>query len=350
MSDSGASDLRGVPPLAPADAEAHAAGLALRARAAARDDGWVEAAVDAALHADHPFPRGEARIALQLAPAPDVVAALLGPLTSEHRRLRRRAMTLLPRLDAGEVVRQMGEWLPGASAQGKRAACVVLAALGEPGADLLAALTRDADPAIARRAARGLALLRERRSAGAGILDAKEEGRSDLRPFGLGPPPGGPPPRPRSFAVAAFNFSYGVNLGVLIRSAEAAGAEAVWIVGRDFYYRPSTKGSDWWIPVELIDSPQACLDRARAEGFQVVALQQGPGAEPLFEARWPERPLIVAGNEGDGLPDAFLRACDLQVALPVYGRIDSLNVAVAASVAMYAYRAAEAGAGRPPTR
>ena len=155
MPDSGAHGLGGIPPLTPRDAAAHEAGLALRARAEARDDGWVEAAVEAALHADHPFPRGEARIALQCAPAPDVVAALLGPLTSEHRRLRRRAMTLLPRLDAAEVVRQMRAWLPGASRPGKRAACVVLAALGDPGADLLATLSRDADPAVARRAVRG---------------------------------------------------------------------------------------------------------------------------------------------------------------------------------------------------
>ncbi len=346
MPDSGAHGLGSIPPLAPGDAAAQEAGLALRARAELRDDGWVEAAVEAALHADHPFPRGEARIALQCAPAPEVVAALLGPLTSEHRRLRRRAMTLLPRLDAVEVVRQMRAWLPGASRSGKRAACVVLAALGHPGADLLATLSRDADPAVARRAGRALALLAERRRSVEAPVEASAEapggdaeGRSDLRPFGLRPPPQGAPARPRSFAVAAFNFSYGVNLGVLIRSAEAAGAEAVWIVGRDFYYRPSTKGSDWWLPVELIDSPQACLERARAEGFQVVALQQGPDAQPLFEARWPERPLIVAGNEGDGLPAAFLDACDLQVAVPVYGQIDSLNVAVAASVAMYAYRA-----------
>ena len=335
------ASLMTVPPLSPADATAYEEGLALRALAQSGRLGWVDRAVDAALNAGHPFPRGEARIALQLAPAGAVVAALLGPLTSEHRRLRRRAMTLLPRLDAGEVVRQMKAWLPTASTSGRRAACVVLAALGQPGAGLLTTLSGDADAAVARRAARALALIAEREAAGSSAISddqPKPEDRSDLRPFGLRPPPRGAPPRPRSFAVAAFNFSYGVNLGVLIRSAEAAGAEAVWIVGRDFYYRPATKGSDWWLPVELIESPQACLQRARDEGFGVVALQQGPEAQSPFDAAWPERPLIVAGNEGDGLPAAFLEHCDLQIALPVYGRIDSLNVAVAASVAMYAFR------------
>ena len=319
-----------VPPLSPSDAAAYEQGLAVRALAAARSCGWVAQAVEVALHAAHAFPRGEARIALQFAPADAVVPALLGPLTSEHRRLRRRAMTLLPRPEAAEVVGQMRAWLPAASSQGKRAACIVLVALGQSGAELLTLLSDDADPAVARRAARGRTLLADRASAVHGD-PPKTADRSDLRPFGLQPPEshsGTPdaPARPRSFAVAAFNFSYGVNLGVLIRSAEAAGAEAVWIVGRDFYYRPATKGSDWWLPVE---------------GFSLVALQQGPEATPLFEAEWPERPLIVAGNEGDGLPDAFLRACELQISLPVYGRIDSLNVSVAASVAMYAFRASQ---------
>ena len=334
--------LHALPPLDAAHAAAQAAGLALRARAEARAQGWVQEAVQAALHADHPFLRGEARIALQFAPADQVVAALLGPLTSEHRRLRRRAMTLLPRLDADEVVRQISAWLPAASPQGKRAACIVLAAVGAPGAAPLATLSADPDPAVARRTTRALALLAERQASAAASPERapKTSDRSDLRPFGLRPPDGGAPPRPRSFAVAAFNFSYGVNLGVLIRSAEAAGAEAVWIVGRDFYYRPATKGADWWLPVHLVDSPQACVARAQTEGFQIVALQQGPNAQPLFDADWPDHPLIVAGNEGDGLPSTFLNAADLQLALPVYGRIDSLNVAVAASVAMYAYRAA----------
>ncbi|MEE9277651.1 MAG: TrmH family RNA methyltransferase [Dehalococcoidia bacterium] len=335
--------LQMIPALGAEEAAAYAEGLALRALAEERAAAWVERCITVALEATHPFPRGEARIALQSAPADEVVAALLPPLTSQNRRLRRRAMTLLPRLDANELVRQMGAWLPHASKEGKRAGCVVLAAVGAPATPLLRTLARDDEPAVQRRAQRALAVLAERDAA----TEPRPASESALRPFGLRPPRGEVPRRPRSFAVAAFNFSYGVNLGVLIRSAEAAGAEAVWIVGRDFYYRPSTKGSDWWLPVEVIESPAACIERARREGYQIVALQQGVEAQPVSAAAWPEHPLIVVGNEGDGLPQAFLDAADLQVEIPVYGRIDSLNVAMAASVAMYAFRAAQEASGAP---
>jgi tRNA G18 (ribose-2'-O)-methylase SpoU len=337
-----ADPMRSLPPLSTEDATAYRDGLAIRATAASGEPGWIEACVDMALNAKHAFPRGEARIALQLAPAESVVAALLPALTSANRRLRRRSMTLLPRLDPDEVVRQMTAWLPSATKEGKRAACVALAAVGAPATALLELLSSDAETAVQRRATRALQVIADRASQRV----EESERESSQRPFGLRPPRDGMPPRARSFAVAAFNFSYGVNLGVLIRSAEAAGAEAVWIVGRDYYYRPSTKGTDWWLPIALVESPAACIAKAHEEGFSIVALQQGPEAVPLHDVAWPERPLIVVGNEGDGLPAAFVAAADLQVTIPLHGRIDSLNVSVAASVAMYGYLGSRAARAR----
>ena len=310
---------------------AYDAGLAVRADAASRSSGWIERTVEVALNTNHGFPRGEARIALQLGPPDEVVAALIPALLSPNKRMRRRSMTLLPRLDPEEVCRQLDPLLETGARKSRRAACVALAAIGAPATALLERLSGDPDEAIRNRARRALDAIAAR---------PPENGNrnlSDVRPFGL-PYREAPPPRPQSFAVAAFNFSYGVNLGTLVRSAEAAGAEAVWVVGRDFYYRPSTKGSDWWLPVETIDSPAECIERAEQEGFEIVALQQGPDAQPVWEAEWPQRPLIVAGNEGDGLPRQFTDAAALQLELPIFGNIDSLNVAVATSVAMFAFR------------
>ena len=330
----GPDDSSTLPPLSPTDQAAYELGLEIRKLAAEGAPGWLDHAVDAALNHPHPFPRGEARIALQLAPQAEAVAALLPPLSSPNRRLRRRAMTLLPKLDPIELSGQMADWLPSATREGRRATCVVLAAIGEEARPLLTALATDPDAALARRAVRALDLLDQRRTTTRpGPLRASAQ-----RPFGLHPPSQPLPQRPRSFAVAAFNLSYGINLGVLVRSAEAAGAEAVWIVGRDFYYRPSTKGSDWWIPIEIVETAEACIERARSRSFQIVALQQSPRAVSLYDAAWPERPLIVVGNEGDGLPPSLIAAAALHVEIPVYGEIDSLNVAMAASVAMYQFR------------
>lgn len=323
--------LHSIPDLDAVEQAAYDTGLSVRADAESRSPGWIERTVEVALNTNHGFPRGEARIALQLGPADEVVAALLPALLSPNKRMRRRSMTLLPRLDPDEVCRQLDPVLEAGQRKSRRAACVALAAIGAPAADLLNRLTQDSDEAIRNRARRALDAIAARPP------DNGDRTLSSVRPFGL-PYRDAPPARPRSFAVAAFNFSYGVNLGTLIRSAEAAGAEAVWIIGRDFYYRPSTKGTDWWLPVVTMKSPSECLERAQDEGFEIVALQQGPEAQPVWQAEWPEHPLIVAGNEGDGLPMAFLDAAALQLELPVVGNIDSLNVAVATSVAMFAFR------------
>ncbi len=320
-----------IPSLDAEEQAAYAAGTAVRADAAWRSDGWIERTVDVVLNTNHGFPRGEARIALQLGPAREVVAALLPSLLSANKRMRRRSMTLLPRLDPDEVCRQLDPVLETGERNARRAACVALAAIGAPATELLERLSRDPDLAIRNRARRALDAIAARPPTNG------DRSHSFVRPFGL-PYRERPPARPRSFVVAAFNFSYGVNLGTLVRSAEAAGAEAVWIIGRDFYYRPSTKGADWWLPIETLGSATACLDRAAAEGFDIVALQQGNQAIPIWDAEWPERPLIVAGNEGDGLPQPFIEAAALQLELPLYGNIDSVNVAIATSVAMFAFR------------
>ncbi len=333
--------MESAPELRAEEVAAFEAGLEVRALVEKRPSGWVGECARVALTAGHGFVRGEARIGLQVAPAEEAVGVLLPALLSENRRMRRRAMTLLPRLEPEAVVEGVAGVLPGASVGARRAACVALAAVGRAGLPLLRELAGDADTAVARRAARAVEAVSARGDAGEPGVDG-DRSRSSVRPFGLLPPEGGMPERERSFAVAAFNFSYGVNLGTLIRSAEAAGAEAVWIVGRDFYYRPSAKGADWWIPVEVVATAEECLERARAEGFSVVALQQGARTADAWSAEWPERPLIVVGNEGDGLPAWFAEAADLRVELPVWGEIDSLNASVAASVAMYAFRAWQA--------
>ena len=93
------AELDSLPDLNPDEQAAYDAGLAVRADAAARPDGWLARTVEVALNTNHGFPRGEARIALQLGPADEVVAALLPALLSPNKRMRRRSMTLLPRLD-----------------------------------------------------------------------------------------------------------------------------------------------------------------------------------------------------------------------------------------------------------
>lgn len=166
-------------------------------------------------------------------------------------------------------------------------------------------------------------------------------GASATWPFGLPPPQsGGPSTEALPLAVGTVNLSYNLNLGVLIRAAEAAGASEVLVAGRDFYHRVAAMGTDRYLDIRFLDSTEALVEHARAKGYQLVAVQQSPGAERFDRANYPPRPCLLLGSEGPGLPPELCARADMVVEIPQRGQIDSLNVACAATLVLWACLAA----------
>ncbi|MCJ1688886.1 RNA methyltransferase [Rathayibacter sp. VKM Ac-2927] len=136
------------------------------------------------------------------------------------------------------------------------------------------------------------------------------------------------------------------NVGAIFRSVGAIGADAVLVTPRcsDPFYRrairvsmgtvlqvPWTRVGDW-------PSTRALLHGA---GFTIAAMALTPEAVPLrdFAAATPERVALVLGTEGEGLTEEALAAADVAVQIPMRHGIDSLNVAAASAVAMWALAA-----------
>jgi TrmH family RNA methyltransferase len=153
--------------------------------------------------------------------------------------------------------------------------------------------------------------------------------------------------KPRVLVICADVRDPG-NAGTVIRCADASGAEGVVLAGNsvDPYNDKTvraTVGSLWHLPVSLHDDPAAAVRRAQAAGFTVLAAD-GAGETDLFEAA--ETGLLdgriawLFGNESWGLPDELAALADHRVAIPILGRAESLNLATAAAVCLYA------GAGR----
>jgi tRNA G18 (ribose-2'-O)-methylase SpoU len=99
-------------------------------------------------------------------------------------------------------------------------------------------------------------------------------------------------------------------------------------------------GTVFQVPWGRIEPWPDALDDVRAAGFTVAALALAPQALTLDElaADLPERLALVLGTEGDGLTAPALKAVDLAVRIPMAGGVDSLNVAAAAAVALWAVR------------
>ncbi|MSP72534.1 MAG: hypothetical protein EXR76_10205 [Myxococcales bacterium] len=145
------------------------------------------------------------------------------------------------------------------------------------------------------------------------------------------------PPRVAA-ALALCHPRLDVNLGVAVRSAEAAGLSEVFVVGRAELLRSPARGTENVLTVTHLQDAAALIRRAHALDYQLVVIQQTPLSAPYHQAEYPPRPLFVVGAEDEGVPQPLRRAADLLVEIPQYGLIDSLNVAAAATVVMFHWR------------
>jgi tRNA G18 (ribose-2'-O)-methylase SpoU len=135
------------------------------------------------------------------------------------------------------------------------------------------------------------------------------------------------------------------NIGAIFRSVAGIGADAVLLSGQcaDPLYRRSVRvsmGAVFQIPWTRLAHWPSGLEELRARGFTVAAMALAPGAIELdsFAAGAPERLAIVLGSEGDGLSAEALEQADAVVTIPMAHGLDSLNVAAASAVAMWALR------------
>ncbi len=135
------------------------------------------------------------------------------------------------------------------------------------------------------------------------------------------------------------------NVGAAIRSAAALGADAVLVTPRcaDPLYRRSVRvsmGTVFSVPWTRIEPWPGGVEVLRGLGFTVAALTLSDDAVPLdrLAVDPPERLALVVGTEGDGLARHTLATADLRVRIPMAAGVDSLNVAAAGAVALWALR------------
>jgi tRNA G18 (ribose-2'-O)-methylase SpoU len=135
------------------------------------------------------------------------------------------------------------------------------------------------------------------------------------------------------------------NVGAIFRSAAGLGADAVLVTPRcaDPLYRRSVRvsmGTVLQVPWTRLPEWPLGAEQLREAGFHIAALALSDEAVELdtFADDPPERVAIVLGAEGDGLSTAALNAADTVVTIPMLHNVDSLKVASASAVALYALR------------
>jgi tRNA (guanosine-2'-O-)-methyltransferase len=144
-------------------------------------------------------------------------------------------------------------------------------------------------------------------------------------------------------ALTLVSLSNPFNVGSIMRSAAVFGVETVWLVGAtpgpaDAKVKKTGLGTESGIPTPRVDTVAEAAAAARAAGFRVVALELASDAQPIASYEFSGPTCLVIGNEGHGLPPSALAACDVAVYVPQPGRVASLNVATATSIALYEVR------------
>jgi tRNA G18 (ribose-2'-O)-methylase SpoU len=148
--------------------------------------------------------------------------------------------------------------------------------------------------------------------------------------------------------VAIENFGHDLNIGTVVRTANAFLAAEVHVVGRRRWNRRGAMVTDRYQHLRHHADVAGLLAYAAGEGLAVVAVDNGPGAVPLESAALPERSLLLFGQEGPGLTAAARAGAAMTVSIAQFGSTRSINAGVAAGIAMHAWvrQHADLGAAR----
>jgi len=129
------------------------------------------------------------------------------------------------------------------------------------------------------------------------------------------------------------------NLGTIVRTAEGAGVDAVFLSKESVdIYNPktirSTMGSIYRIPVVYVEDLLELLNTFRQKGIKSYAAHL-EGKKSYDQEDYRDGTAILIGNEGNGLRDEIADSADIWIRIPMQGKVESLNAAIAASVLMF---------------
>lgn len=137
------------------------------------------------------------------------------------------------------------------------------------------------------------------------------------------------------FHVAIENWQHDMNIGSIVRSANAFLADTVHIIGRRRWNKRGAMVTDRYQHVVHHPDVASFADWAAAEGIPILAVDNVGEAVPVDKAELPERCVLLFGQEGPGLSGEALAAASAHIEITQYGSTRSINASAAGAVVMY---------------
>src|SRR5690554_6657550 len=139
------------------------------------------------------------------------------------------------------------------------------------------------------------------------------------------------------FHVAIENWQHDMNIGSIVRSANAFAADTVHIIGRRRWNKRGAMVTDRYQHILHHEDVASFVDWARGEGLPIIAIDNVEGSVIIETFDLPERCVLLFGQEGPGLSEPAIEAADAVVEISQFGSTRSINASAAAAVAMHAW-------------
>jgi tRNA G18 (ribose-2'-O)-methylase SpoU len=143
--------------------------------------------------------------------------------------------------------------------------------------------------------------------------------------------------RRHRFHVAIENWQHDLNIGSIVRTANAFLAAEVHIIGNKRWNRRGAMVTDRYQHVRHHPSVEDFVAWAAGEGLPVIAIDNVPGCEQIERYSLPEACVLLFGQEGPGLSDAAIAASVAVLEITQFGSTRSINASAAAAIAMHSW-------------
>jgi tRNA G18 (ribose-2'-O)-methylase SpoU len=137
------------------------------------------------------------------------------------------------------------------------------------------------------------------------------------------------------FHVAVENWQHDMNIGSIVRSANAFAADTVHIVGRRRWNKRGAMVTDRYQHVVHHPDVATFVEWARGAGLPILAIDNVEGSVPIETYALPERCVLLFGQEGPGLSPESIAAADAVIEISQFGSTRSINASAAGAIVMH---------------
>ena len=143
--------------------------------------------------------------------------------------------------------------------------------------------------------------------------------------------------RRHSFHVAIENWQHDLNIGSIVRNANAFLAKEVHIIGNRRWNRRGAMVTDRYQHIRHHETVEEFIKWAKSENLPIIAIDNVPGCQKIEQYKLPESCVFLFGQEGPGLSEEAIKASDVVLEITQFGSTRSINASAAAAITMHSW-------------